>query len=163
MERTPIEGRTELHDIVVGLYNIVFADELEPEDIDLYYIESEYVEAEIQLPYIGVNRKQWEEEWSAERKLEVLLHEFAHIEEAEDELDHEPTFYDRLVELSQIAESHRSAVEDLFGTSIDFESVHRHIIDSVNEYTVESDLDDVETRQEVLREEFGLPAEATED
>lgn len=163
MERTAIEGHTELHDIVTGLYNLLFTDTLDPDEIELYYIESEYVEAEIQLPYIGVNRQQWEQEWSTERKLEVLLHEFAHIEEAEDELDHEPTFYNRLVELAEIAQAHQSELETLFGTKIEFETVYQHIVESVNEYTVESDLDDVETRQKILREEFGLSAETTND
>lgn len=152
MERIPLERRTELHDIVTGVYNLLFTDELAPDDVDLYYIESEHVEAEIEFPYIGINRTDWETEWSAERKIEVLLHEFAHLEEGPSEPDHGEEFYDRLSELATIAEDHRGEMEELFDTGIEFDAIHRHIVDSVNEYTV--DVGTVEGRQQVLREEL---------
>jgi len=43
-------------------------------------------------------------------------------------------------------------MEALFDTEIDFEEIYRHIVDSVNEYTV--DVGTVEGRQQVLREEL---------
>ncbi len=159
MERIPIEEPGDLHDIVVGVYNVLFADDLEPDDIDLYYIDSEHVEAEIELPYIGLNRDDWQA-WSVERKLEVLLHEFAHVEEADDEPDHGSAFYDRLAELTRIAHDHREAIETLFDTSIDFEQIHDHIVDSVNEYTIEVETDSVEGRRQVLREELSTAGTA---
>lgn len=152
MERIALESRTELHDVVTGVYNLLFTDEVTPEDVDLYYIESEYVEAEIELPYIGINRKDWETEWSPERKIEVLLHEFAHVEEGPNEPDHGEEFYDRLAELTAVAEDHRDEFSELFGTEIEFDKIYQHIVDSVNEYTV--DADTVEGRQQVLREEL---------
>lgn len=163
MERIPIEERTDLHEVVTGGYNLVFEDEIRPDNIDLYAIESEHVEAEIELPYIGINREEWEDEWSVERKLEVLLHEFAHIDETEDEPDHGPRFYNRLADLTEIAEAHQSELETLFGTSIDFRTVHQHIVDSVNEYTVETDIEGVEDRQSDLRETFALSGESACD
>ena len=156
MERIPIEERTGLHDLVAGVYNIVFEDDLHPAEIDLYYIDSEHVEAEIELPYIGLNRAAWEERWTPERKLEVLLHELAHVEEGPDEPDHGPQFYRRLAELARIIAAHRSEIESLFDAPIDFDLVYEHVVDSVNEYTVERDIDSVEQRQRVLREELPI-------
>lgn len=151
MERIPIEERIELHDTIAGLYNLLFADDIVPDEIELYEIESEYVEAEIELPSIGINRADWEEEWTPERRIEVLLHEFAHIEEDPDEPDHGPRFYDRLADLARIAETHQSEIETLFGTELDFERIHEHIIGSINEWTIEADIDTVEGRRQVVR------------
>ena len=153
MDRTPIEAPSDLHDIVVGVYNVLFAEDLEADDINLYSIDSEHVEAEIEFPYIGLNRDDWAE-WSVERKLEVLLHEFAHVEEADDEPDHGSEFYDRLAELTQVAHDNRAEIEALFDTDIDFEEIHDHIVASVNEYTIEVEPDSVEGRRQVLREEL---------
>jgi len=152
MERTSLDPPSELHDAVTGVYNILFADELAPEDIDLYSIDSEYVEAEIDMPHIGINRADWENEWSVERKIEVLLHEFAHVEEGPNEPDHGEEFYQRLSELAVVAADHHPEMEALFDTETDFEEIYRHIVDSVNEYTV--DVGTVEGRQQVLREEL---------
>jgi isocitrate dehydrogenase len=156
MERVPIEEQIELHDIVTEVYNLLFVDDLEPDEIDLYYIESEHVEAEIELPYIGINRKNWEE-WAPERKLEVLLHEFAHVEEEPDEPDHGQRFYERLAALTLTAESKQGEIETIFGTNFDFEQIHEHIIESVNEYTIEDEIDTIEGRRQVLREELSAP------
>lgn len=157
MERTPIEEQIELHDTITGVYNLLFADNLDADEIDLYYIDSEHVEAEIELPHIGINRTDWEEEWAPERKVEVLLHEFAHVEEGPDEADHGPRFYDRLADLTMTAESKQDELESLFGTSLDFEQIHEHIVESVNEYTIEADVDTIEGRRQVLRQELSAP------
>ncbi|MXR39871.1 hypothetical protein GRX01_00645 [Halobaculum sp. WSA2] len=158
MERTQIEERTELHDIVTGVYDLLFPDDLDSDEIDLYYIDSEHVEAEIEFPYIGINRADWEREWTAERKLEVLLHEFAHVEEGPDEADHGPRFYDRLADLTTTAEAKQEGIEAVFGTSLDFERIHGHIIESVNEYTIETASDTIEGRRRVLRQELSDPS-----
>jgi len=163
MQRRPIEGRTGLHDVVIGVYEVVFEKDLRPDDVALYAIESPHVEAEIEFPNIGINRRQWTEEWSPERKLEVLLHEFAHVEEAPDELDHDPAFYERLMALAENAAANSDAVESLFDAPIDFRAVKRHIVDSVNEYTIESHLDTVAERRDVLRDELALPEEPASD
>jgi len=163
MQRRPIEGRTGLHDVVTGVYEVVFEEDLRPDDVALYAIESPHVEAEIEFPHIGINRRQWTEEWSPERRLEVLLHEFAHVEEAPDELDHDPAFYERLMALAENAAANREEVEALFDAAIDFRAVKRHIVDSVNEYTIESHIDTVADRQAVLRDELALPEEPAGD
>lgn len=154
MERIPLEGPSDLHELITGFHNLLFVDDLAPDEIQLYFIDSEYVEAEIDLPDIGLNKEEWEEDWSDERKIEVLLHEFAHIEEHPDEPDHGAEFYERLADLTLTAESNQAELEDLFGTSLDFGQVRDHIVASVNEYTVEAETDSVEKRQRVLREEF---------
>jgi isocitrate dehydrogenase len=163
MQRQPIEGYTGLHDVVTGVYEVVFEEDLRPDDVELYAIESPHVEAEIEFPSIGINRRQWTEEWSPERRLEVLLHEFAHVEEAPDELDHDPAFYERLMALAENAADNAETVETLFDAAIDFRAVKRHIVDSVNEYTIESHIDTVADRQAVLRDELALPEEPASD
>lgn len=163
MQRRPIEGRTGLHDVVAGVYSVVFDEDLCPDDLALYAIDSPHVEAEIEFPYIGINRRQWTEEWTPERKLEVLLHEFAHVEEAEDELDHDPAFYDRLMTLAENAAANREAVEALFDAPIDFRTVQQHVVDSVNESTIEPHIDTVAERRAALRDAFALPEEPASD
>lgn len=163
MERTSVDEGTELHDTVTRAYELIYGDDTHVDTLEVYAIESEYVEAEVRLPHIGFNREQWENEWSVERKIEVILHEFAHIEETDDEPDHGPAFYERLAELADIAESKGAAWEDLFGSPIDFQSVHEHIVDSVNEYTVETDIEAVEDRQDHLRDTFSLSGESATD
>jgi len=158
MQRRPIEGRTGLHDVVTGVYEVVFEEDLRP-DVALCAIESPHVEAGIEFPHIGINRRQWTEEWPPERKLEVLLHEFAHVEEAPDELDHDPAFHERLLSLAEAAANDAAAIEALFDAPIDFRAVRRHIVDSVNEYTIESHIDTVAERRADLRDWFALPGE----
>lgn len=154
MDRIPSDTASDIHDAVAGVYAIVFDEEVESGDIELYDIDSAYVEAEIDMPYIGINRDEWETDWSPERRLEVLLHEFAHVEETEAEPDHGPAFYDRLIELTTIAERNQGDIEALFGTEIDFDEVQEHIVESVNEYTVETDIENVGTRRRALRDAF---------
>lgn len=163
MERTPLSGRTDLQEIVAGSYSLVFEDDLEPAALDLYAIDSTHVEAEIDLPEFGINRASWESEWGAERKLEILLHEFAHVEEEPAEPDHGPRFYERLTELVHIANAHQDEFEALFGTSLDFEAVQKHVVASVNQYTVEQDLEAVDERKSALRERFDLVDGAASD
>lgn len=152
MDRIPLEDHTDLHEIVTGVYDVVFADSIGPDELELYEIESEHVEAEIELPYIGINRREWNEEWTTERRLEVLLHEFAHVDEGPDEPDHGPAFYDRLAELAGIAEAYKRDVDALFDDPVDFDRVKTYIVDSVNEYTIEPELESVAERRGVLEE-----------
>lgn len=154
MERTPLEAPSTLHDTVIGVYELLFDGRLEPGELQLFDLDSPYVEAEIEFPYLGVNRTKWAD-WSAERRLEVLLHEFAHIEEGPDEPDHGPAFYDRLAALTAVAATKGTELESLFGGRLDFDEVRRHIVDSVNEYTVEDGPAAVEEHRRVLRETFG--------
>lgn len=155
MDRIPVDEADGLYELVAGMYSLLFDGDLEPAHIELYDIDSEYVEAEIDLPYIGINREEWETEWSPERRLEVLLHEFAHIEEMDEEPDHGPEFYDRLAELATRAESEQRRVEALLDAELDFTEVYAHIVESVNEYTIETDIESVSTRRRALRTSFG--------
>jgi isocitrate dehydrogenase len=154
MERIPSAEATELYDTVAGVYAIVFDADVAAGDIELYDIDSAYVEAEIDMPYIGINHDDWTTEWSPERRLEVLLHEFAHVEESADEPDHGPAFYDRLVDLTTTAEQNIDAIEALFDAVIDLEELEFHIIESVNEYTIETDIESPRRRRQALREAF---------
>lgn len=161
MERVPIDGPTELHGVVCGLYELLFPGDPRAIALELYDVRSDYVEAEIEFPSLGINRRKWEA-WSPERRLEVILHEFAHVGEGTDELDHDPRFYERLTALAARAEAHGDEIEALFGASLDFEEVREFIVDSVNEHTVEPAIEGVEDRRDVLREEFDAAVEATD-
>ena len=159
MERSPIDEPAAIYDLIRGVYNLVMPDGPSSAALSLYYIDSEHVEAEVEYPLLGVNRRAWNEIWTPERKLEVLLHEFAHIEEGPGERDHGPLFYHRLSELTWLAEDHQSELEELFGVPLDFSEVRDHVVDSVNEYTVEPEVESVEGRQNALREQLSVDSE----
>lgn len=151
--RTTDAERAEIKRKIVGLYNVVFEDQLRATDIQLNQLRSEDEEADIYLPEVGINFRYWRQ-WSVERRLEVLLHEFAHVEDYDD--DHEPSFYDRLVELTEIAESWQSELNVVFDEPIDFRSVKQHIIDSVHEETIEPGIESVDERKQALRQRFDI-------
>jgi isocitrate dehydrogenase len=149
---TPEERRT-IKRLIASLHDAVFDDRLSADDIELTDLRDETAEAEIYLPEVGINVRYWRR-WSVERRIEVLLHELAHVENYAD--DHAPTFYDRLVELTEIAADHRPELEVSFGEPIDFDRVKRHVVESVHEETIEPDMETVAERQRRLREAFGL-------
>lgn len=135
---------SDIETLIVGLYNILFEDTLTRDDIEFYELEEEYYEGEIYLPYIGLNVDLWEE-WSTEKRVEVLIHEFAHAENYED--DHHPEFWERVVTLTEIAIDHRDDIESLFDDELDPAELKRTVIDSIHEYVIETDVDSVEMRK----------------
>ena len=155
---TPNE-RAEIRRLIAGTYNVVFEDQLSPGDIELNQLLGEDEEADVYLPEVGLNFYYWRR-WPVERRLEVLLHELAHVEEADGERDHGDEFYDRLTELTELATEWADELEDLFGESIDFDRLYRFIVESVHEETIEPDLETVRERQRTLCEQFGLDPEA---
>lgn len=120
---TPDE-RASIRETIAGVYNIVFEDQLSPGDIELNQLLHEDEEADVYLPEVGLNFYYWRH-WSAERRLEVLLHELAHVDEAPDERDHGDEFYERLVELTEIAAEWNAELDDLFGEPIEFDRAAR--------------------------------------
>jgi hypothetical protein len=94
------ETHPEIEARIVGLYNVVYDDGITRADIDFYEVEDAHTEGEVYLPEFGLNVDLWRE-WSTEKRVEVLLHEFAHTENYED--DHHPDFWDRVVERTEIA------------------------------------------------------------
>jgi len=152
--QTTAEERAGIKSMIAGLYNVLFEDQIVPMDIHLNQLRCEDEEADVYLPEVGINFRYWRL-WSVERRLEVLIHELAHVENYDD--DHEPSFYDRFVELTEIAEDWQAELEVVFDKQIDFELVKRHIAESVHEETIEPDIESVEERQQALRRAFGLP------
>ncbi len=151
--RTTAQERAGIKRMIAGLYNILFEDWIGPTDIELNQLRKEDEEADIYLPEVGINFRYWRL-WSAERRVEVLLHELAHIENYDD--GHAPSFYDRLVELTFIAEDWQAELELLFDDTVDFDVVKRLLVESVHEDTIETDIESVEDRKHALREDFGL-------
>lgn len=152
---TTVDERASIRQTIAGVYNLVFEDQLSPDDIELNQLLREDEEADVYLPEVGLNFYYWRH-WSAERRLEVLLHELAHVEEAPSERDHGDEFYERLVELTEIAAEWNAELADLFGEPIEFDRVHRFIVESVHEETIEPDIDTVRQRRRTLREQFGV-------
>lgn len=142
---------------IVGSYNLLFEDDLTVDDIEFYELEEEHYEGEVYLPYIGLNVDLWED-WSTEKRVEVLIHEFAHTENYED--DHHPSFWERVVELTEIAIAHGSEIETLFGDELDPETLKRTVVESIHEYVIETETDTVETRKHAVSEALGVPDRA---
>lgn len=143
---------------IVGLYNLLYEDELTLDDIEFYDLEEEYYEGEIYLPYIGINVDLWRE-WSTEKRVEVLIHEFAHAENYDD--DHRPSFWDRVVTLTEIAIAHREEVEALFGDELDPDELKRTVVDSVHEYVIEPDMDSVSVRKREVSDALNVSSDRT--
>lgn len=141
---------------IVGLYNILYEDNLTTDDIEFYELEEERYEGEVDLPYIGLNVSQWRD-WSTEKRVEVLIHEFAHTENYAD--DHHPNFWNRVVELTEIAISQKSAIEEVFHAKLDARALKATIVHSIHEYVIESDIDSVEQRKREVSEALGVSVE----
>lgn len=154
-EETPDEHRA-IETRIVGLYNVLYEDGLTRDDIDFYELEEEYYEGEIYLPYIGLNVDLWRD-WSTEKRVEVLIHEFAHTTNYDD--DHHPDFWDRVVELTEIAIEHRDEIEDVFDAEMDPDELKRTVVESIHEYVIEQDIDSVETRKEAVGAALGVPTD----
>lgn len=148
-------GRIERR--IVGLYNLLYADELAEEDIELYELTDPNYEGEIDLPHIGLNFELWAG-WSTEKRVEVLLHEFAHAEKYED--DHHPDFWDRVVDLTEVAVDRRAEVGDLFDDDLDADALRRTVVESVHEYVIERDIDTVAERRRAVGRALGVAPES---
>ncbi|MFB6300774.1 MAG: isocitrate/isopropylmalate family dehydrogenase [Halobacteriales archaeon] len=155
--QTTASERSRIKRVIAGLYRIVFDDRIAVTDIELNQLLDEDEEADIYLPEVGINLYYWRR-WPAERRLEVLLHEFAHVKEGPDERDHGVEFYERFVDLVATIATNHDAIEALFGNPIDIGRLHRFIVESVHEETIEPDLESVGARKRWLRDRFGLDA-----
>lgn len=151
---TPDE-RAAIKESIAALYNAVFADPLDPDEIELNQLLHEDEEADVYLPEVGLNFYYWRQ-WPVERRLEVMLHELAHVEEEPEERDHGDEFYERFLELTAIATDWQRELETAFGEDIDFDRVRWFIVDSVHEETIEEDSDSVEERKRWLRNRLSL-------
>lgn len=152
---TSAAERDRIRTIIAGVYNLVFEDKIAPSDIELNQLFGADEEADVYLPEVGINFYYWRR-WSAERRLEVLLHELAHIEQADGERDHGSKFYDRLVELIDVAAEWEPELEALFAASIDFDRLRHLVVQSVHEETIEPDLESVEERKRFLCSAFDI-------
>ncbi len=153
MVRTTPEERERIREVLAGVHNAVFADDLDPDDIELTQLLSDDNEMDVYFPRFGVNVRLWRR-WGPVKKAEVILHEMAHVEDPHD--NHRPAFWERLVELVDIAEDHWEMVEDAIGADIDVEAVKRKIVDEVHEELVDLRMDSVADRRRWLRERFDL-------
>lgn len=157
---TPVEHRV-IETLIVGLYNVLYEDDLTRDDIEFYALEDEYYEGEVDLPYIGLNVELWQE-WSTEKCVEVLIHEFAHTENYDD--DHHPDFWDRVVELTEIAIAHRAEIEGVFDADLDPTELKRTVVESIHESVIEEEIDSVQTRKQEVGTALGVSTDpATSD
>lgn len=150
------EEFSNIENIIVGLYNILYEDSMTTSDIEFYELEDEEYEGEIYLPYIGLNVELWRE-WETEKQVEVLIHEFAHTENYDD--DHHPDFWDRVVELTEIASSHEPKIETLFDDSFSPKELKETVVDSIHEYVIDTEVDTVGARKKEVRAALGISAD----
>lgn len=143
----------QIRRMISGLYNMLFEECLEPEDIALSGLTNPDVEADIYLPEIGINIRQWRL-WSMEKKLEVILHELAHVDDYED--NHRPSFWNRVGRMVLHTEKNRGQVERIMGADIQFDKVKKTVVESVHEEVIDRRMDTVRKRRKQLREMFGL-------
>lgn len=156
MGETMPDDHKRIETRIVGLYNILYDETLQRSDIEFYEIETDDFEGEVYLPEIGLNVDLWQE-WTTEKRIEVLIHEFAHTENYDD--DHHPDFWDRVVTLTESTITHRAAVEDVFAGTVDPETLKTTIVESIHEHVIEPDIDSVETRKHEVSEALGLSDE----
>lgn len=143
----------KIEERIVGLYNVLYEDTLTRDEIEFYELEEECYEGEVYLPYIGLNVELWRE-WSTEKRVEVLIHEFAHTENYDD--DHHPNFWDRVVERTDIALAHEDEIEDVFESDLNPDALKQTVVESVHEHVIEQDIDSVETRKREVGAALGV-------
>ncbi|MFB6284325.1 MAG: hypothetical protein ABEK59_10405 [Halobacteria archaeon] len=148
MSKSDIDEEIEKN--ILSLYNILYEDSLESEDIELYELKRETDEGEIYLPHIGINYELWRE-WNVEKRIEVLIHEFAHDEKYSD--DHHPDFWDRVVERTKTAVCRHREIEEEMG---DFEPavLKDTVVDSIHRGVIETDIDTVAERKRNVRNQL---------
>lgn len=139
------------------VYSLLTGNSIEA--FSAYCILTPNDEGEIDGRKLGFNKKYWTE-WEDEKQLEVILHEFAHIDEGPHHSDHDFAFYTRLQALTNTAFENQSEIEDLLDMSLDFDKVCQYLIDSVNEYTME---DSMSITQTCLYLSHTLPPEDTSE
>lgn len=144
----------EFENLIIDLYNILYEEDLETSDIEFYELEEDYYEGEIYLPYVGLNVDLWQD-WSTEKRIEVLLHEFAHTENYDD--DHHPDFWERVVELTEIAIDYQNEIEAVFDSEFDPEELKQTVIDSIHTHVIETDIDTVPERKKAVSDDLGQP------
>ena len=141
---------SEIESAILDLFNILYDENLTSNDIELYELKRETDEGEIYLPHIGINYELWQE-WSNEKRIEVLIHEFAHDEKYSD--DHQPSFWNRVVRLTQKTVQHRHETEDKIG-EFNPEKLKQTVVESVHRGVIETDTDTVEKRRKKVREKL---------
>lgn len=141
---------------IVGLYNILYEDEFTRDDIELYELTEDDYEGEIYLPDIGINFELWDQ-WSTEKRIEVLVHEFAHAENYDD--DHHPDFWDRVVDLTETVIDRREETVDVFDDDVDPDALKHTVVESIHEHVIEQDIDTVPARKRAVSQALGVPSE----
>lgn len=148
------EARSYFRELVAGLHNILIEEEpVQPDDLNVYFLNSRWVEAEVLLPDFGINLDQWNE-WSVPRRIEVLLHELAHVQNYDD--DHRPDFWSRVANLVLIVEQKQEEIETLLGHPLDMDALKKQVVKSVHEDEVDERMDTVEEQKKRLRKQFGF-------
>lgn len=90
------------------------------------------------FPEFGIHPRLWSR-WTVEKRLEVLIHEFAHVHDYEQ--NHRPPFWDRVVRMVQRAEEAPGDLKQLLGTPIDFHDLKQTVVESVRDDVIDRRMD----------------------
>ncbi len=157
MSEKPIDDlektKRYFREILAGLHNQLLKNKIRADDLDIGFLENRDTEAEIHLPEFDVNLFLWSR-WSVEKRLEVLLHELAHVMNYSD--NHQPSFWKRVADLVKRVASCKTAVEEIMGARFTIADLQRCVVNSVHEEEIDPRMDSVQKRRRYLRKRFGL-------
>ncbi len=147
------ETRRYFKTLLAGLHNLLLKRKpIEPDTLEIEFLKGTETEAEIYLPDFGINLSLWSR-WSTEKRLEVLLHELAHVQNYDD--NHRPAFWERVADLVEKVDANQIRVECLIGNRLNVGQLQDAVVKSVHADEVDKRMESVPQRKRQLRERFG--------
>lgn len=156
MSKTKKEAVDEVCDIFVEMYNELYYERYDApigrDKVDFHHLKSfdgrcGHHDYKI---YFGIHIPRWMQIWSVEKKLTLLLHELAHIEET----SHKPCFYDQYIELFQKGDE--DFFESTFDEEIDMKKVKKKISKNPSPFQVDHRIDNVAKRRKYIHNKMNV-------
>jgi hypothetical protein len=152
---TTKQEREEITEKAVALFNLAFPDYGIEDSIDLYCRKKEHTENElralcsddIKLTQVttkaghmgihtsgeywklGINMKSWQDFWTTEQKISLLLHELSHMPVGNQ--NHDPKFWETLATGIQTALQHYNETRNIIGEEFRCDTVRDYAAQSI--------------------------------